>query len=303
MSPLHHIRILSDGKRGHENQSLGLAEALRLRTQAEIETITFGAKDGLLSRLCQATAAGPIPQLIVAAGHSTHLPLLWAAKRFNIPSILLMKPTLPIALFDLCIIPRHDLRGHAAPSNVIPTLGMLNRLPPELPTKEDSGLILLGGPSKHHGWEPDPLLKDISNICNTDTTLTWTLTDSRRTPEGFLQTLRERDLSLNILSHHDTPADWLPAQLAKAKTVWVTEDSASMVSEALTAGANVGILPAPIINPHSRIVQGLDSLLKEGWAQTYQQWQKNPEPLNPPSRLHEASRCADLILDSGIISH
>ncbi len=70
----------------------------------------------------------------------------------------------------------------------------------------------------------------------------WTLTTSRRTPVDFLAQLDVDRPQLTVVPCAQTGPDWLPEQLARAAQVWVTQDSVSMIYEALTAGAAVGLL-------------------------------------------------------------
>ena len=107
----------TDGKPGHENQTLGLLAALRERAPVDDHRIhVANCRAGLLSCLTGRVAFGeglPDPDLIIGAGHATHLPMLNARRVRGGKVVVLMKPTLPVAWFDLCIIPAHDRpRGH-----------------------------------------------------------------------------------------------------------------------------------------------------------------------------------------------
>ena len=203
-----------------------------------------------------------------------------------------MKPTIPAAFFDLCLIPEHDLSGRPA-DNILATRGMLNRIPAEQPPKRDRGLILIGGPSKHHGWNHETLIESISSIVAGHSSLDWHLADSRRTPDHFLDHLSSLDLTVH--SAADKPPDWLPAELLSAKEIWVTEDSMSMIYEALTARARVGLLPMPRKSKRSRVVRGVDQLAEEGWVRFYSSGTKT-DLQEPPGILHESSRCAREVL-------
>ncbi|MBM3864135.1 MAG: hypothetical protein FJ385_09365 [Verrucomicrobia bacterium] len=102
--------LIGDGKPGHENQSLGLAEAIGRRVPVDIHRIRLAQGRGLLGRLAAATATAktlPRPDFILGAGHATHLPLLWLARKYGAKSVVLMKPSLPLACFDWCIAPEH----------------------------------------------------------------------------------------------------------------------------------------------------------------------------------------------------
>jgi len=103
------IRILSDGKPGHANQSIGLARAIARRTNATVDLVNITQKY-FPHRLVTAAATDqhPEPDLIIATGHRTHIPLLWAAQQSKAKTIVIMKPSLPSSLFDYVIIPAHD---------------------------------------------------------------------------------------------------------------------------------------------------------------------------------------------------
>jgi hypothetical protein len=120
--------------------------------------------------------------------------------------------------------------------------------------------------------------------------------DSRRTPPGFLDSLAVGVPGLAVHPHGGTGPDWLARQLAAAVEVWVTEDSVSMVYEALTAGARVGVLPMPRRRVRSRVSRGLEQLVAEGYVTRYSDWCESRVLSPPPVRLAEADRCAALIL-------
>ncbi len=275
---------LVDGKPGHENQSLALAENMELLAsfrRAEYAPDAWPRDPG----------ADGVPALVMGAGHRTHAALLRVAQRFSCPAVVLMKPSFRLGRFDLCLAPEHDFPGET-PANVLLTRGMLNRLPVEIPPKESRGLFLIGGPSKHHRWEAAPLREALGVLTTAHPDLDWHLTDSRRTPAGFLGELADLPATLHPCT--ETGPDWLPAQLIAARDVWVTEDSMSMVYEALTARSRVGLLPMPRRSARSRVVRGIDRLISEGWVTPFTG--ADPEPALPPAPLHEASRCARKVI-------
>jgi uncharacterized protein len=294
MKKLRHIRVLSDGRPGHENQSVGLALALARRTGATHEIVKIDPSAGLLARM-RASAQRGEADLIIGAGHRTHLPLWWAARRLKARSVVIMKPSLPFALFDLCLMPRHDLANPVDHGRVVTTRGSLNRIAEKSAIKTETGVILIGGPSKHHGWDGVPLPEAISAIVRARTDLSWTVGDSRRTPAGFLAQLS--DCGAQLVPHQQTQPGWLPAQLGAAREVWVTEDSISMIFEALTAGARVGVLPLPVQNPRARTVKAVRELMAEGYVRPFEEWLKNPAGWGAPPVLHETARCAELIIN------
>ena len=70
----------------------------------------------------------PTPDLLLGAGHHTHLSLLAARRIRGGKVVVLMRPSLPPGLFDLCLIPEHD--APPARPNVLATRGALNRIQP-----------------------------------------------------------------------------------------------------------------------------------------------------------------------------
>lgn len=298
MNPLlQTIRVISEGRPGHENQSVGLAQAIARRTKATVEIVRIPATWNLFTRrriACEQRDTKP--HLVIGAGHKTHLPIWFAARKFGARSVVIMEPTWPKSLFDLCILPQHDLEGLIASPRVIPTLGALNRLPETSPTKETRGVMLIGGPSKAHGWNAATTIQSIESVISKRTDLRWTIADSRRTPPGFLEQLKARGLAADLIPHQQTKPEWLPAQLMAAQEVWATEDSVSMLFEAVTAGAHVGILPAPITKPSADPVLAVKKLIQEGYATHFDMWRQKGCDLPAPKPLHETGRCADLVL-------
>ena len=290
------IWLLGDGKPGHENQASGLADAISRLQPCEVHRISLAGKRGLFRRVQAASRAStdfPKPDLIIGAGHATHLALLWLAQKYQARGIVLMKPSLPLAWFDLCIIPAHDFKTTPRQQNIIVTQGALNRVTPPDAAVRTGGLILIGGPSGIHGWDGETLLRDLTAISIRGN---WQLTDSRRTPAEFVQEIKKRLPRIEIFSHQDTSPEWLPAKLATAAEVWVTEDSVSMVYEALSSGASVGLLEVLRTQPDSRVLRGLGVLISEGFLTPFADWEKTRTLNAPPSILREADRCAEAVV-------
>jgi len=281
--------ILGDGKPGHENQSLGLAEAIGRRVACESHRIAARPwRDAL------ATAWNlPPPDLIIAAGHATHGMLAWLKRGFRARSVVLMRPSLPACFFDLVIAPEHDFKKTPPPGGrMLATKGAINRVVPADEGRKQGALVLLGGPSKHHGWDAAAMREMLAVIAARTPNLE--AADSRRTPDGFFASL---DFIETRHPHTETPPGWLADRLATAGEVWVTEDSVSMVYEALTGGAKVGVLPVPRLREGARVVQGLDRLLAEGWATRFDDWKAGGALKPPPSPLAEADRAAAWVLE------
>jgi mitochondrial fission protein ELM1 len=282
------------------NQSLGLAEALARATPTEIHLLPAlpAWRAWLALLLKRAPGSTPAkPDLIVGAGHATHVTLLAARRAHGGRSVVLMKPSLPRRCFDLCIIPEHD--GVAADARTLVTEGALNRIRPA--TARDArhgllrhGLILVGGTSPHFEWDSDAVQVQIKSILARTPDMHWTLTTSRRTPADFLARLPSAS-NLTVIPHTATSPDWLPAQFAQCSTVWVTPDSASMVFEALTAGAEVGVFDLPV-NPKSRVGRAISHLADAQRITRFTNWCVHGALHSNLRPLAEADRCAEWIL-------
>ncbi|MGB5541368.1 MAG: ELM1/GtrOC1 family putative glycosyltransferase, partial [Gammaproteobacteria bacterium] len=181
----------TDGKPGHDSQTRGLLAALRARVPVDDVTVHIAdCRAGLVACLTGRTASaldGPDPDLIIGAGHATHLPMLNARRVRGGRVVVLMKPTLPTAWFDLCVIPAHDRTRDS--ENILVTRGVLNRVRHEETKDEHAGLILVGGPSAHVAWSTETVLAQIDAVLARTTDVHWTLTTSRRTPADFLARL------------------------------------------------------------------------------------------------------------------
>lgn len=288
----------SDGKRGHDNQSLGLVDAFCRLTTCQVETVNVPS--GWLKilywlfRHSGSHASLPKPDFIIGAGHATHWPMLLARGLHGGRIAVLMKPSLPLSWFDWVIAPAHD--GLPEGKSVMVTQGPLNRIQKSSSHDIKEGLMLIGGPSSEYGWSESTLLKQIHLISLHHGEINWQLTTSRRTPEGFLKNLENLDISnVTAVPHDEVDSDWLPVHLAQASQVWVTPDSASMVYEALTAGAAVGCFELPYARP-GRVARGLERLIREKRVTTFSDWERHGKLVPCTQELNEAERCARQLL-------
>lgn len=263
-----------DAKPGHESQSLGLLRALE-RLYASRDK--YGANSGVrcidmpvgaqrftpLSWLFKRFPPGfqqPRPDFIIGAGHRTHWPMLCARRAYGGHVVALMSPSLPKAWFNTVVAPEHDgLSG----ANVIRTRGVLNAMQPG-EKKPDHTLVLVGGEGKHFAWDDDAVFAQIAMIMARFPAAQ--ITDSRRTPTALRKLLASRYKE----QYHPwdlCPAGWLAHELAQAETVWVSEDSVSMIYESLTAGCTVGLITvATCAGRPDRLAKGIVKLIKDGYV-------------------------------------
>lgn len=287
--------VVSDGKPGHVNQSLGLAEALARKTGASVEVFPAGSLWRALSGARPRRTARERPFVVIGAGHATHLTLLVLGRVTRAPTVVLMTPSLPRRLFDFCVPPAHD--RVAADARTFVSVGALNRIVrpsrPD-PDRASRGLFLIGGESRHFAWDSEAVITQIRSVAARTPQIGWTLTTSRRTPADFTRRLPTLP-NLAVVAHTTTSPDWLPAELVRTGTVWASPDSMSMVTEALTAGADVGVFDLPV-NPKSRVGWAIADLADAGRITRFIRWCAHGTLHPNTTPLDEAGRCADWLL-------
>ena len=294
------VWFFSDNKPGHVNQTRGLIQALadKIELQSyELRPVSFiKALTGWLFKIDFFGHNLPAPDLIIGAGHSVHFSMLAAQRARKGKTIVLMKPGFPMSWFDLCIIPEHD--GVNEGKNVFVSKGALNKIVPSQDKAPDFGLLLIGGPSLHYAWDDTSLMERIKTVVEKEADINWELTTSRRTPDSFTEKLaRLAYPNLKIVPWQETDADWLPTQLEKAATVWITEDSVSMIYEALTSGAACGLFDMPR-KRDSRVVRGIDKLIADAFITSFKVWQKKGKLQKNNMCLNEADRCANWVIEN-----
>jgi mitochondrial fission protein ELM1 len=289
-----------DGKPGHENQSAGLVEAMARLAEVQVRDVPVRPGwrrwlDWLLRRCPVPDCAAQRPDFLIGAGHATHLPMLACRRACDGRIVVLMKPSLPLRWFDLCIVPAHD--QVPASDRILVSQGVLNRVAPGDKPDDAHALVLLGGPSAEYGWDEEQLVAQVQAV-TAQGQQAWTVAGSRRTPDATLQRLRTllEPAGTQVLAFAQTRSGWLDSQLQQARLVWVTEDSVSMVYEALTANAACGLLRVPVRRP-GRVHRGVQALIARGLVMPYQSW-SGGQPLQPPQLpFNEAERSAKWLLE------
>ena len=235
----------TDGKAGHDKQSLALVESLMNQTKCRL--FDFNVQDqrnpilDIIFKNYKLPEGITKPDIAIGAGHKTHLHLLAIKRCFNAKIVVIMKPSIPLIFFDLCIIPKHD--GIKNGPNIINTQSSLVKFNSNLKKKEHTGVILIGGPSKHYFWDSKTVLEEICKISKKFKFRKLLLSTSRRTPFDFLDQLNELNIpDIKVYEYSKIKSDWLDKHINKVKNIWVTNDSYSMVTEALASGADVDII-------------------------------------------------------------
>lgn len=283
---------LTDGKAGHDSQSNGLCLALQEKYSCRIAVLNCPSLIHLFGGKWQNLENIQAPDLIIGAGHKTHLPMLWARRCTGAACVVIMKPSLPPGWFDLCLVPDHDAVTPA--DNIVTTRGAINAIKPSNVLVPDQGLMMIGGPSKRHGWDNGQLLNMIETVINKSGSIRWCITNSPRTPDATATALSKLTHDrLEYISYQQTDRAWLVDRLTTSGSRWVTEDSVSMIYEALTACGNSLVFPVPR-KREDKVTRSLDKLYEDSYLGKFDTWLQAPHSLKRIS-LNEAARCAELV--------
>ena len=260
--------VISDGRRGIENQALGLAEKMASQDMGKrelsisIKTISNTAPFRWLPAWTQLNlrknpakyfSDQNYPDIAIGCGRQAIAPLLALKRNLKdkVFTIYIQHPRLDPSYFDYVVAPEHD--GLAGP-NVISIIGSPNRITQEkLSTNQDlipsmKGKVaawLIGGDSKSHKLIPAihrqhlDLLQDLLDSG-------WHIlaTTSRRTPRTIIddyEALSSKTKKLYLYTGDGENPYF--AYLNRANMIFVTEESTNMLTEACATGKPVFRLP------------------------------------------------------------
>lgn len=297
-TPRLEIAIATDGRRGIENQALGLAEAVAARRDATIHRLQVRQPSRLDSwrwfwqlptdadearAIIAAHCHAPVPPRLdvwIGCGRAA-VDLTRMARRLPQPPLVVQvqHPRRPTGGFDLVFPPRHD--GLAPTPRVIPLLGSPNRINRDVldragdipaPARFDERALIamcIGGNSKKHRFTDQSmaqLCRDVEHL-TVNGHQVW-ITTSRRTPAQLADGLRrlQRATPDRIwlwTGDQDGPNPYARF-LRDADYVVVTSDSTNMLTEAASAGRKVLIWP--MAGRDGKFTQLYSDLIKGGWA-------------------------------------
>lgn len=288
LPPTTAIRIISDGRAGHEAQSLGIAEALGLTP--DIRRIAPRGLHRWLAPFAPpdpgdaAAFAAPFPDIALAAGRRT-IPALRRLKRDSggrAFTVYLNAPATGLRTADLIVAPRHD---RFSGPNVVAPLTPANRVTPERldeararPDPRIAGLprprvaMLVGS--------AEGVVYDLDFIANTllASGAGVMATASRRTPPEIRKALGD---ALSTASGYFWDGDGENpyfSMLANADRIIVTGDSVNMVGEAVATGAPVHVIE-PFVT-RRKLRRYLAALENRGairiWRGPFEDWRYAP---------------------------
>lgn len=257
------LLILSDGKPGHLNQSIAFAK--HLGRQYDIVPVAFRnrfakAVSYLADRCClrlkalfRTDAIAGQYSAIVSAGSETYYANRVLAQALGAKSVAIMLPKGYRYDFDLIVAQEHD--NPPERENIL-------SLPINLSYVEPQGLVcpepgrryvalVIGGDSKHAALDPEQLKTQLERIFALLPGYGFWLTTSRRTSAAVENVLRQFSFDRAVY-YSEEQINPIPDFLRHSDYVFLTADSTSMISEAVSYGS----AKIEIISASASILQG-----------------------------------------------
>jgi len=285
------ITILQDDKPGHFNQSEGILLALSRLQDVTVErvelhkkhllpqkSLRFLLKRRLLSfpilwALAYKNKLKDIPnsKLIISAGGDTLLGNVILAKTMNAKNIFAGSVrSISPSLFSAILTPYSANKGKQ--NHIICLKPAPLILPPmsEKTAKNKKVVVLLGGPSGDYSYdmaEWDTLISFLENYSKHQT-YTVDVFTSRRTPDALIAKLDTLTHSIQLHKHTSTKVDIVFKNCIEAHHIFVTEDSTSMITEAIAAQRPVIALKPSNYNKNSNDNRYLQELIGHNWLRT-----------------------------------
>lgn len=268
--------ILSDGKPGHVNQSVALARHLGYAydlvpvdfTARPLKALTYLAdRIGFYSpRLVDSNIPDKSYAAVVSTGSSTYYANKVVSRQLGVKALAIMLPRGYRYDFDLIIAQEHD--NPPDRENLISLPINLTFVDPQGMVKPEPGAkyisLVIGGDSAHGTLDADWLRDQIRQILTLFPEYKVWMTTSRRTPETVEKMLREFRFERAVY-YSQEPINPIPDFLQHSEYVFLTADSSSMISEAVSYGKScVEVLHASkgsvIENKFSRMLSTLEKL-------------------------------------------
>lgn len=277
------VWILSDGLAGHYNQSIGVSHALQAQHPHEAIIINIRLKYKFLRSLMrlianrlpfllgyksfsffyQHDALPPTPPtLVISAGGNTlfaNIALSKATRKPNTFSGTLKGYHFSNISQVFTVTPLRHVPNNTAldlpPANIAP--------PSNTAESQPFYTLLIGGDGAGYEYTNDDwsLLGQAMALIAKRDNITWKVTTSRRTGQAVeesLQSLLPNDCIAEAVWFASNPQKVVKRFLSEGRVIFCTEDSLTMVSEAIYAHKPAVTLQPKIMNPDNNDAQALD---------------------------------------------
>ena len=274
--------VISDGRAGHYNQSLAVADALGTIDETEVRYIEVKVRKfgKYLLRMLLNTVWGrnffkhfpssvwvklfyrgyeekERPGIIVSAGKDTSLLNALLASMYGSMNFFIGHPkkldhtlfTAVLTVLDLGFENQIllDVAPTRAYSGDIKAFMSKFHLAPE----ENYYALLIGGDGSGYRYDEEDIDRLIAFVNSSSDRIRWLVTTSRRTPEVFERKMEREMHTACFIAYHKDPQKVVAGFLALSKMIFVTQESASMVSEGVAAGKPVVTLVPKVADPEN----------------------------------------------------
>ena len=251
---MKHLLIVSDGRKGHENQSIALAKYLGMPYEVvKIDAAFVGSKllgyasDKLKLHLKNFIVAQEIPpktySAVIGTGSSTYYAVKYLAKMYGAKSVTTMLPRGYRYDFDLIFAQRHDNPPKQPNIIEIPANFAYVEVQGIYTAQNPSVGIVIGGDNGTFLFDAACLSAQLEMIRSLYEGYEIAVTTSPRTSKEIEELIASYGFDYTVIYSKD-PVNPIPDFLAQCERVFITADSTSMISEAVSFGkAHVEVLP------------------------------------------------------------
>ena len=250
------IWVLTDDRTGNAVQAISLAQKLDMDFEikyleynlfAKLPNFLLGHSQVYITKKTkESLKTQHPPKLIISAGRRAAGIAVYLKNHYgNIKLIQIMKPDIDPNLFDLIVLPQHDVFQDSS-NNIIRTIGSIHNIPARIEKYNTHPLmksfigVLIGGNTKEYQFNQNDaaeLATILENVTESSGIPAF-ITFSRRTPDVVKKIFAEKFQFPNVIhdpviSKEDNPYLGI---LKNAKFLILTCDSVSMCSEAASTG-------------------------------------------------------------------
>lgn len=276
--------IISDGKPGHFNQSIAFCKHLGL--DYEMLDVAYKSRShkalsymfdrlGLYTNSLFSSRLSPQAsryELVVSTGSTTYYANKLLARRTNSPNIAILYPKGYRLDFSHILCPAYDHPPRRSNITELP-LNLCAAEPAffeekatefkqkHSPEKTAAGIII-GGPNAVSDLEADQLKTQLEQLFRLTEGMERWVTTSRRTPKDIEAMIEAMPFDYMLINSRD-PYNPVPAFIHLCDRLFVTSDSASMISECASFGtAKVEVLLNRQVKSPNKFEELIDGLQK-----------------------------------------
>ncbi len=271
------VLILSDDRMGHLNQSLAFVKYLDV--SYDIVLVKFKHKwykalsyvldkIGISTEKLFDVQIDKKYDIVVGTGSTTSYATKVLAKKIHAKSVAMMLPRGYRYNFDIIFAQRHD--NPPKQENIIVIPANFSYVEPKglYQAKKRSIGIVIGGDHKIFTMSKEKLQAQLDTIVEAYRDYEIAITTSPRTSEEIEHLIELYNFDYEVIFSKN-PINPIPDFLEQCETVFITGDSTSMISEAVSYGeANIVVLPL-ISDSDNKFTRLISAMTEEGYLHIF----------------------------------